>query len=158
MAFVLLPRVGVAQLTYEQRAVFAKDPIWQDRVGVASQQQSVLAQGENPATCCQTSTQEALAPGASNLCSLVLPPGSPTAPASIQQRSIDRHHARARLAIDVSRNPHVWGPRMAAMIASDSCVAPPFTDAQLQAYMTRAWDIWALTPDLAVFPVVAVAK
>ena len=153
MCLCLWPTVGVAQLTYEQRATFAKDPIWQDRVGVAAQQQAVIAQGENPATCCQTSTQEALAPGVSNVCSLVIPPGVPTAPVHVQNHSVQRHNARALLAKEVVHNPAIWAQRMGATIASDACVAPPFTDAQLQAYMTRAWDLWALSPALAAAPV-----
>jgi hypothetical protein len=153
---LLIPTASFAQLTYEQRAAFAKDPIWIDRVGVAAQQQSVIAQGENPELCCQTSAQEALAPGASNLCSLVIPPGTPTAADHIKLHSIDRHAARAQLAMNVTRNPGDMAWRMAAAIASDSCVAPPFTDAQLQAYMTRAWDLWSLPPELAAPPVVQV--
>jgi len=153
MCLCLWPTVGVAQLTYEQRAAFAKDPIWQDRVGVAAQQQAVIAQGENPVTCCQTSTQEALAPGVSNVCSLVIPPGVPTAPVHVQNHSVQRHNARALLAKEVVHNPAIWAQRMGATIASDACVAPPFTDAQLQAYMTRAWDLWALSPELAATPV-----
>jgi hypothetical protein len=153
MFFVLLPGTAFAQLTYEQRAAFAKDQTWQDRVGVAAQQQAVLAQGENPANCCQTSAQDALAPGNSNLCSLVIPPGVPTAPAYVQNHSIKRHEARALLAREVVKDPLLWAQRMSGSIASDSCVAPPFTDTQLQAYMTRAWDLWALTPELAAPPV-----
>lgn len=149
MCLCLWPTVGVAQLTYEQRAAFAKDQTFIDRVGVAAQQQSVIAQGENPPTCCQTSAQEALAPGASTLCSLVIPPGSPTAPDYVKAKSVDRHNARARLAVSVAQNPSLWAQRFAASIASDTCVVPPFTDAQLQAYMTRMWDLWALSPELA---------
>ena len=153
MFVFFLPSVATAQLTYEQRAAYAKDPLWIDRVGVAAQQQAVIAQGENPATCCQQSAQEALAPGASTLCSLKIEPGSPTAPTYLQLSSTERHNARARLAANVMQNTAMWAPRFAAQIASDSCVAPPFTDAALQAYLTRAWDLWALTPEQAATPV-----
>ena len=113
-----------------------------------------MAQGEHPATCCQTSSQEALAPGASNLCSLTIPPGVPTAPEHVLLASIDRHNARVRLAIDVTQNPLLWAQRMSATVASDSCVtSADFTDTALQAYMVRAWDIWALSPELSATPV-----
>jgi hypothetical protein len=150
-----VPNLAAAQLTYEQRAALAKNPVWQDRVGIAAQQQAVVAQGENPATCCQISTQEALVarPG-KTLCDLSIPAGKPGAPAYLLEASAARHAARATLAGDVLQSALQWSQRMSALIASDQCVLDDkFTDAQLQSYMIRLWDLYALTPALAAAPV-----
>jgi hypothetical protein len=152
--FVSLPSLAFGQMTYEQRAALAKDPVWQDRVGIAAQQQAVVAHGENPTTCCQTAVQEALADGERNLCTVTIAPGVPTAPAWVLTASADRHNARVRLALDLSQNPMLWAQRMATTIASDACVpGAAFTDAELQSYMAHAWDIWSLSPELSATPV-----
>lgn len=150
----LVPITASAQtMSYEERAALAKDPQWQDRIGIAAQQQATIAQSENPVTCCQTSAQTALAPAkASTLCDLVIPPGSTSAPDYVQEKSVARHNARATLALDVYHNPTIWSQRIAGMISADACVTKAFTDGQIQAYLARLWDLIALTPELAAVP------
>jgi hypothetical protein len=148
-----------AQMTYEERAALAADSIWQQRVGIAAQQQAIVVNGEPPETCCQTSTQEVLASTSGKqtvrtLCDVILPPGDPKPPGYLRNASIDRHAARQQLATQVLEHAATWAGKMAAIIASDSCVTgPDFADAALQAYMLRLWDIYALSPDLAATPV-----
>lgn len=158
-ALVLVPTLAAGQMTYEQRAALAADATWQARVGIAAQQQAIVVQAEKPATCCQTSTQEALANTSGKqttrvLCDVIIPPGNANAPEYVVAHSTERHGARQTLAIDVVNHADIWSQKFAAVIASDACVtSSSFADTALQSYMIRLWDIYALSPELAAAPV-----
>lgn len=155
VGLLVLPVPALAQMTYEQRAAMAADTVFQNRVGIAAQQQAVVVQGENPVLCCQISTQQALVfrGGKQTLCDLTTPAGDNQAAQYIKDWSTARHNSRAQMSQQVLNTSREWALRMAGIIASDSCITATTTDVQLQTYMTRLWDLYALSPQLAATPV-----
>lgn len=148
-----------AQVMYIDRATMGRDPEFIARVGVAAQQQSIIAQGEPPETCCQVSTQSTMASSSGKqivktLCDVIRPAGDPNANEATKQLSRDRHTARLRFASQVIANAPKWSADMAPIIASDTCVPLDVTDETIQSYMLRLWDIYALPPELANAPVI----
>jgi hypothetical protein len=157
VAFVFVPTLAMAQATYLDRATMGRDPEFIARVGVAVQGQAILAEGESPDLCCQTTTQiemVGLKGGIMSLCDIKRPPGSPTAPDASKLLSRDRHAARQRFNRQIMANAVDWANRMAPIVASDTCVPLTVTDAQLQTYVLRLWDVMALPPELANEPFV----
>jgi hypothetical protein len=141
--------------TYLDRATMGTDPDFTRRVGVAAQQQSILAEGEPPDTCCQTTTQIEMVGKKQvviSLCAIGRPAGKPNAPDATKLLSRERHAARQRFNRQVMGDARGWAARMAPMIASDTCVPLDVTDAALQSYVIALWDVLALSPELANAP------
>ena len=158
VVLVLIP-VAVAAQTYLDRATMGTDPAFIKRVGVAAQQQAIIVEGEPPDTCCQTTTQMAMASTSGkqtvkSLCDVIIPPGSATAPDTLKLQSRNRHDARGRFNRQVIANASQWAQQLAPIIASDTCVPLDVTDATIQSYMLRLWDVMALPPELATAPFV----
>ena len=161
LVLLLLPTVASAQ-TYIDRATMGTDQVFISRVGVAAQQQSIIVEGEAPDTCCQTTTQMAMASTSGkqtvkSLCDVILPPGSTTAPDTLKLQSRQRHDARGRFNRQVIANASQWARQLAPIIASDPCIPLDVTDATIQSYMLRLWDVMALPPELATAPFVPAA-
>ena len=96
--------VTLGAQTYIDRATMGRDPNFIARVGVAAQQQAIIVEGEAPDTCCQTSTQQAMASSSGkqtikSLCDVIIPVGDPKANEITKQLSRDRHMARLALCV-----------------------------------------------------------
>ena len=153
MSLVLLLGLALTAQTppYTDRAKMAADPAFQSRVGIAVQQQAILAMGENPDVCCQATTQSSMAlkPGTKELCAVTITGGTPGASDLVKARSRERHQARQRFAAQTIANPDQWARSLAGIVAADNCIPLDVTDAAIQSYLIRLWDIVALPPELA---------
>jgi hypothetical protein len=72
-------------------------------------------------------------------------------PANTPQ-AIAKHALRAKLAVDVLRNPSSWARPMAAMVASNTVISAESTDSDIQWTLNSMWDALAgvvLEPDQA---------
>lgn len=156
-ALLLSAAPAAAQVAYTDRAIMGTDPVFISRVGVAAQQQAIIVQGQPPDTCCQTTTQATMSSNGGKqeiktLCDVIRPNGDPNADTTVKTLSRDRHAARQRFSSQVIANASQWAADMAPIIASDTCIPLDVTDATIQSYMLRLWDIYALPPDLANAP------
>ncbi len=147
--------VPLGAQTYLDRATMGANQDFIARVGVAVQGQAILAEGENPDTCCQSTTQIEMVGKKGvviSLCDVALAAGKPNAPDTAKLLSRDRHAARQRFNRQVTGDARGWATRIAPIIAADTCIPLTVTDTALQSYVVRLWDVLALSPELANAP------